>query len=143
MKTVSAMRSVLFVDDENVPTTYYSSALEHAGFTVVRAKNPNDALAAARMQRFDLVILDVMMPRGHYDDKTGGLNTGLFLFPDIRQLQPEVPVMMLTNVNNEDKLSSIRQFEPSVVIAQKCDYPPEELVVLATELIMPPQAEGA
>jgi CheY-like chemotaxis protein len=142
MSGVASQRAVLLVDDENIPTTYYLRALERAGFIVVRTKSTEEALSAARARLFDLVILDMMMPPGAYDDRSGGLNTGVFLLADIRKEQTKARFMMLTNVTNEQKLEEIRECEPTVVIAPKAEYPPNELVELALKVLSPAVGEN-
>jgi len=54
---------VLVVDDSSVVRLYYRSALESAGFEVEQAINGIEAMERALSQPFDLVIVDVNMPR--------------------------------------------------------------------------------
>lgn len=57
------MRRVLFVDDDPDIRTIGQLALEAVGgFTVRLASSGAEALALARAEPFDLVLLDVMMP---------------------------------------------------------------------------------
>jgi len=59
----SAKARVLVVDDSSLVRLYYRSALEKAGFEVEQAMNGIEAMERALSQRFDLVIVDVNMPR--------------------------------------------------------------------------------
>jgi two-component system, chemotaxis family, chemotaxis protein CheY len=54
---------VLIIDDSSLVRLYYRSALEKAGFEVEQAINGIEAMASALSQPFDLVIVDVNMPR--------------------------------------------------------------------------------
>jgi two-component system, chemotaxis family, chemotaxis protein CheY len=54
---------VLVVDDSSLVRLYYHSALEKAGFAVEQAINGIEAMERALSQPFDLVIVDVNMPR--------------------------------------------------------------------------------
>jgi two-component system chemotaxis response regulator CheY len=54
---------VLVVDDSSLMRLYYRSALEKAGFGVEQAINGIEAMERALSQPFDLVIVDVNMPR--------------------------------------------------------------------------------
>jgi len=54
---------VLVVDDSSLVRLYYRSALEKAGFEVEQAINGIEAMERALSQPFDLVIVDVNMPR--------------------------------------------------------------------------------
>jgi two-component system alkaline phosphatase synthesis response regulator PhoP len=53
---------ILLVDDEPDIVDVLSIVLSEAGFDVTTAGNGVEALAAARQQRPDLILLDVMMP---------------------------------------------------------------------------------
>jgi two-component system chemotaxis response regulator CheY len=54
---------VLVVDDSSLVRLYYRSTLEKAGFRVEQAINGIEAMERILSQPFDLVIVDVNMPR--------------------------------------------------------------------------------
>jgi two-component system chemotaxis response regulator CheY len=54
---------ILVVDDSSLVRLYYRDVLERAGFEVEQAINGVEALEKVLAQRFDLVIVDVNMPR--------------------------------------------------------------------------------
>ena len=56
------MRKVLLVDDEPVLVEAITYNLEQAGYEVTTAADGASALEAARRERPDLVILDIMLP---------------------------------------------------------------------------------
>jgi two-component system chemotaxis response regulator CheY len=58
-----AKARVLIVDDSSLVRLYYRSALEKAGFEVEQAINGIEAMERALSEPFDLVIVDVNMPR--------------------------------------------------------------------------------
>jgi DNA-binding response OmpR family regulator len=55
-------RHILVVDDEAGALTLIGIMLEHGGFSVLKAKHANEALAQLDEETPDLIILDVMMP---------------------------------------------------------------------------------
>jgi two-component system chemotaxis response regulator CheY len=59
----SAKARVLIVDDSSLVRLYYRAALGKAGFEVEQAINGIEALERTLSQSFDLVIVDVNMPR--------------------------------------------------------------------------------
>ena len=61
--SASAKARVLIVDDSSLVRLYYRSALEKAGFEVEQAINGIEAMERALSQPFDLVIVDINMPR--------------------------------------------------------------------------------
>jgi DNA-binding response OmpR family regulator len=54
---------ILLADDEQAIQTMLSYPLQKEGYDVVRASDGEEALARFAEQPFDLVVLDVMMPR--------------------------------------------------------------------------------
>ncbi|HEY6832817.1 MAG TPA: response regulator [Pseudolabrys sp.] len=60
---LSEKKRVLVVDDSTLVRLYYRSALEKAGFAVDQALNGIEAMEKVLSQPFDLVIVDVNMPR--------------------------------------------------------------------------------
>jgi DNA-binding response OmpR family regulator len=60
--TTSAPYRALVVDDEPSLTRVVAGYLEHEGFVVTTAPDGEQALAAARRDRPDVVVLDLMLP---------------------------------------------------------------------------------
>jgi DNA-binding response OmpR family regulator len=56
-------KKVLVCDDEPYIVESVSYVVRKAGFEVVTAEDGEEALAAARRERPDLVFLDIMMPK--------------------------------------------------------------------------------
>jgi DNA-binding response OmpR family regulator len=79
------VRTVLVVDDEPEIVRIVRDYLERAGFEVLTASDGEAAVAAARRQRPDLVILDLTLP------SLDGLDVARALRRD-----GEVPIIMLT-----------------------------------------------
>jgi two-component system chemotaxis response regulator CheY len=61
--TAATRRRVLVVDDSSLVRLYYRDALERAGFEIEQAINGIEAMEKVLAQPFDLVIVDVNMPR--------------------------------------------------------------------------------
>ncbi|WP_407527912.1 response regulator [Methylobacterium oryzisoli] len=57
------MARILVVDDATTVRMYYRDILEEAGFTVEEAVNGFEGLEKAMEQAFDLVVVDVNMPK--------------------------------------------------------------------------------
>jgi DNA-binding response OmpR family regulator len=76
---------ILLVDDEQAILTLLSYPLRKEGYEVVRAANGQEALARFSESAFDLVVLDVMMP------KLDGLEVCRRL-----RAKSSVPIIMLT-----------------------------------------------
>jgi len=56
------MKTILVVDDKSSVRTLLQDYLTEEGFRVVTAENGQNALYAARQEKPDLILLDIMMP---------------------------------------------------------------------------------
>ncbi|HSX47508.1 MAG TPA: response regulator [Patescibacteria group bacterium] len=56
------LKRILLVEDDDSLANVYVTRLQAEGFEVRRVNNGEDALAAAKSYKPDLVLLDVMMP---------------------------------------------------------------------------------
>ena len=83
---------LLWADDEMELLRPHLLFLEKKGYEVVTVTNGIDAIEECRKQTFDLVLLDEMMP---------GL-TGLETLQRVKELQPTVPVVMVTKSEEEN-----------------------------------------
>lgn len=64
MADVNAVKArILVVDDSSLVRLYYRSTLEKAGFEIEQAINGIEAMERILSEPFDLVIVDVNMPR--------------------------------------------------------------------------------
>lgn len=86
---------VLLIDDDADFIAINRIAIEAAGYEVVAASNASVGGEAARLERPDVIVLDVMM-----DTPTEGfeLARDLRSDPDLKA----TPLIMLTGVNQED-----------------------------------------
>ena len=63
IETETKKKKILILDDEKHIVTYLKTLLNQKGYETISALNVNDALEAARQEKPDLVILDLMMPK--------------------------------------------------------------------------------
>jgi DNA-binding response OmpR family regulator len=63
MQETSNGKKILLVEDDDALASVYMMRLKSEGFNMRRVANGEDALAAAREHKPDLVLLDVMMPK--------------------------------------------------------------------------------
>ena len=83
---------LLWVDDEIEQLRAHLLFLEKKGYEVVTVSNGTDAIDQCQERSFDLVLLDEQMP---------GLS-GLETLQRIKQLQPALPVVMVTKSEEEN-----------------------------------------
>jgi CheY-like chemotaxis protein/anti-sigma regulatory factor (Ser/Thr protein kinase) len=94
------MSRILVVDDDRTTRHVLRKVLKSAGFDVTVAKDGVEALKVLRTRRFDLLLLDVWMPR----------MTGLDLLERLRtrKVRPRV-VVMTSDEAPETLLEAVRQ----------------------------------
>lgn len=79
------METILIADDEEPIRELLSLYLEKEGFSVISAGDGEQALAAARAQSPDLIVLDLMMPK----------LSGYEVCRELRR-DSDIPILMLT-----------------------------------------------
>ncbi|MEF9923708.1 MAG: bifunctional response regulator/alkaline phosphatase family protein [Muribaculaceae bacterium] len=83
---------ILWADDEIDLLKPHIMFLKQKGYEVITVSNGRDALDCAEKRKFDLIILDENMP---------GIS-GLETLSQIKQSQPDVPVIMITKSEEEN-----------------------------------------
>ncbi|OBH54650.1 DNA-binding response regulator [Mycobacterium colombiense] len=90
--------NVLVVDDESVLADMVSMALRYEGWNISTAGDGASAIANARSQRPDVVVLDVMLPD----------MSGLDVLHKLREENPQLPVLLLTAKDAvEDRIAGL------------------------------------
>jgi two-component system OmpR family response regulator len=90
--------NVLVVDDESVLAEMVSMALRYEGWNIATAGDGSSAIASARTQRPDVVVLDVMLPD----------MSGLDVLHKLREENPQLPVLLLTAKDAvEDRIAGL------------------------------------
>jgi DNA-binding NtrC family response regulator len=83
---MSDKRKVLVVDDEDALRTVLSGELTSEGYDVGTAADGDDAISTLQKQAFDLILLDIKMPRMN----------GFEVLKFVKEKHPETKVVMLT-----------------------------------------------
>jgi two-component system chemotaxis response regulator CheY len=94
-------RRILIVDDSSLVRLYYRETLEKAGFAIDQAINGIEAMEKVLARPFDLVIVDINMPR----------MDGLSFLRTLRRATPEVatlPALMITTEAGEQDVGEAR-----------------------------------
>lgn len=80
------MERILVVDDDNDLRLTIVDALQSSGFQVDEASNGNEAIDKMRSTRYDIAIVDMVMPRV----------TGLELLSEIKKISPRTKIIIMT-----------------------------------------------
>ncbi len=86
MNKRSARKSILLVDDEHDNNSIFTIGLQDAGFEVDSYIDPEMALAAFKSDYYDLVLLDIKMPKMN----------GYELYEKLKKIDDKVKVCFLT-----------------------------------------------
>lgn len=122
-------RKILFVEDDPFHVIPYTDNLMDAGFEVVVAESTSQALEALSSKRFDLILLDVMLPAGDSFssvETSGGFKTGLALARMIRRNYPSLPIAALT-LSEDQEVKEWFERDSTVVYLEKARTNPRQL----------------
>ena len=90
------MKNVLLVDDENETAQVFQTALSAAGFSIVVASDGKSALDAVKTNKFDVILIDQMMPDMSGADVLKTLKSS--------EETKTIPVAMLTNFGHDEMI---------------------------------------
>ncbi|WP_041061881.1 response regulator transcription factor [Jeotgalibacillus campisalis] len=91
-------KRILVVEDEEKIARVLELELEYEGYTVIKARDGLEGLQKFREEKWDLILLDIMLP---------GMN-GVDLLKRIRHSGDQTPIIMLTAKDEiEDKVTGL------------------------------------
>ncbi|HTI43005.1 MAG TPA: response regulator transcription factor [Vicinamibacterales bacterium] len=124
------MKTILVVDDEPSIAQIAGDYLRHGGFGVITATNGVEALALARAQRPDLIVLDLGLPR----------MDGIEVARTLRR-EGNVPIIMLTaRIEESDRLAGLELGADDYMTKP---FSPRELVARVKSVLRRVDAAGA
>jgi DNA-binding response OmpR family regulator len=100
MADTTTPQKILLAEDDKFLSTAMGEKLTREGFTVLRASNGLEAVALAKAEHPDLVLLDIIMPQ----------KTGFEVLSELR-LDPttrDIPVIVLSNLGQEVDIKKAR-----------------------------------
>ena len=108
-------QTILIVDDEKRLVSLVESYLIQEGYHVATAYNGKEALAVAKKEKPDLIILDIMMPEMNGYD-----------FMRVHRTENDTPIIMLTaKVEDDDKVIGLELGADDYVVKP---FKPRELM---------------
>lgn len=111
------MKRVLIVEDAATVRLYYREVLEEAGFAVEEAANGYEGLEKAMLAAFDLLVVDINMPKmdGY------SLLRAIRRDPDLRS----IPAIMISTEGKEE--DALRAYEAGANLYAVKPVRPEDL----------------
>jgi DNA-binding response OmpR family regulator len=83
---------IIIIDDDRLICELYAEHFIQNGFTVYPAFSVRQALEKIKRYQPDLVLTDVIMPKG----------TGFDLYEKIKQFNPELPIVFMTGYESDE-----------------------------------------
>jgi DNA-binding response OmpR family regulator len=116
---------VLCIEDEHFISELYARALRRSGYDVTTMLSGEDGLRAAQSDKYDIILLDLMIP-------------GITGFEVLRRLREETPnlkakVIITTNLDQEDdSRAEIEKKADGYLI--KAEFTPRQLVQIIDDI---------
>ncbi len=90
---------VLFVEDDQGISSFVIKGLRQAGFAADHADNGEDGLHLALTEPYDVIVVDIMLPK----------KDGLTLIAELRGPKPNVPIIVLSAKRSvEDRVKGLQ-----------------------------------
>lgn len=111
------MKNILIAEDTAAIAEVIKLKLDNSGFTSEIAKDGVEAMEMLQLNKYDLVLLDLMMPN----------LDGFGVLEGMRKLHLEVPVIVTSNLGQAEDMVKARQLG-AVDYYVKSDVPVSEMV---------------
>lgn len=120
----SASHTILIVDDDEYIRELYEEVLKDAGFTVATAVDGQDGLEKIRANAYDLVLLDIMMPK----------KDGVEVLRAVSTEKLKAKVLLLTNLAHDPVMKEGKSLGALAYLI-KADMTPDQLVAKVKEFL--------
>mgnify|MGYP001447636433 CR=1 FL=1 len=120
-------KRILVVEDDQNNRNLYQTVLVNAGFKVEVAIDGSEGLTKCQAGGYDLILLDVMLPK----------MDGVGILTELKKNPAKIPnknIYLLTNLTHDPILKEAVDLGAKDVIL-KTDVNPEELVKKVTEIL--------
>lgn len=124
-------KKILIVDDEPEAIDYASAVLEENGYIAIGAEDGIEGIEKARVEKPDLVLLDIMMPG----------KGGIAMYRDLRMDEEtkDIPVIIITGVARGQRFEeSMMRKDPDIPLPEgyiEKPMKPEGLLELIGKLL--------
>jgi len=107
---------ILVVDDDAIVIKSCKRILEAEGLEVSTVSSADEALEALKKYDFDLLLIDVKMPK----------HDGMFLMREIKKVTPDMPIMVMSGYPTPETISDVLKLGATQFIPKP--FRPDELV---------------
>ena len=121
---------ILVVDDEDIVLESCQAVLELDGFEAQFAPSADKALEAMKNNRFDLLLIDVKMPK----------KDGMYLMGKIKEQWPDMPIIVMSGYYTTETIQEAMSVGATTFIAKP--FEPDELVETVRKVIAKEERHG-
>ena len=114
---------ILVVDDDAIVIKSCKRILEAEGFEVSSAPGADNALEVMKASDFDLMLIDVKMPK----------RDGMYLMREIKKNWPEIPTIIMSGYPTPETISEVLKLGATLFIPKP--FRPDELVKSVRQVI--------
>ncbi len=116
---------ILVVDDDTIVTMSCRRILKAEGWVVTTVRGAEEALEEIRRHKFDLLLIDVKMPK----------HDGLFLVREIRKEFAEIPIIVMSGYPTAETIADAMKTGATHFIPKP--FKPDELIPLILKCARP------
>ena len=120
------MKKILFIEDEPALQESFKSAFARKGYELMQAMDGDDGLARMRVDKPDMVLLDLILPKKHGFEVLQEMKNDAVL--------KELPVIVLTNLENSEDVEKALELGATTYLV-KANYSLEEIVQKVEEAL--------
>ena len=121
---------ILVIDDEPVVLNSCRKVLEEDGFDVYLVPSADEALKAMKKEVFDLLLVDVKMPK----------HNGIYLMQKVKEKWPDVPIIVMSGYPTPDTITDGAKMGADAFIAKP--FTPDELLETIRQVIQKEEHHG-
>jgi DNA-binding NtrC family response regulator len=114
---------ILVVDDDAIVIKSCRRILEAEGFEVIAVPGADEALEKIKYQEFDLLLVDVKMPK----------HDGIFLMREIKKNWPGIPIIVMSGYPTPETIADVLKLGASQFIPKP--FRPDELTKVVRQIL--------
>ena len=110
---------ILLIEDEEMLASMYSTKFKKEGFEIEVALNGEEGLKKAKENKFDIVLVDIIMPK----------LDGFAVLKELRTMEEykEIPIFMLTNLGQDEDMEKGKKLGATDYLV-KANFTPSQVL---------------
>ncbi|MBE9521629.1 MAG: response regulator [Proteobacteria bacterium] len=121
---------ILVVDDEDIVLESCQAVFELEGYEAVLVPSADKALEAMKNNDFDLLLIDVKMPK----------KDGMYLMRKIKEQWPDIPIIVMSGYYTTETIQEAIRMGAATFIAKP--FEPDELIKIVRQVIEKEERHG-